>query len=167
MIPHTHSGKPTSGCLPLPRGFDVTDLTPQCKPRKVWLVVSYCDDWDGIVGLFANQEDAEKVAAMDSDREFGALCVCESVAEFNSDRPENVPVQPEPPHLTAIIKRCNMCGTISAIDLDNTPEHKKEMEQVGYTVVEVSDSIEACSLIRKQGGLKRCQCYDWIPDKRD
>lgn len=42
---------------------------------------------------------------------------------------------------TALIRICNGCGVVTAIDMDNTPEHKKDMELHGHTIYEVSDAM--------------------------
>ena len=54
--------------------------TESPRAREVWVVVGYRDDWDGIVGLFANREDAQKVT--DDDREIGLFSVYESYDEW-------------------------------------------------------------------------------------
>lgn len=40
--------------------------------------------------------------------------------------------------LNSLVRRCDGCGNITAIDLENTPENKEEMQYPGQTVYEVT-----------------------------
>jgi len=46
------------------------------------------------------------------------------------------------PEKTALIRRCNVCRHVTAIDIENTPEHRREMELPGQTIEAVT-RIEA------------------------
>ena len=59
-----------------------------------------------------------------------------------------------PPRCSALIRRCDGCQTVTAIDLDLTMKHKREMEMLGQTVSEVTEA-EAMRLWR---GAGPCRC---------
>ena len=54
---------------------------------------------------------------------------------------------------SALIGECDTCGNITAIDLNDTPEHWKEMQYPGRTVKRMPKD-EALALWRERG--KRC-----------
>lgn len=55
---------------------------------------------------------------------------------------------------SALIRRCDGCQTVTAIDLDNTLEHKREMQLHGQTVYEVTED-EARTHFKSAGP---CRC---------
>ena len=59
-----------------------------------------------------------------------------------------------PPACSALIRRCDKCQTVTAIDLDLTMKHKREMQMLGQTVSEVTEA-EAMRLWR---GAGPCRC---------
>ena len=54
----------------------------------------------------------------------------------------------------SLIRRCNTCQKVTAIDLDNTLGHKREMQMLGQTVYEVSHA-EAMEMWKAAG---KCRC---------
>ena len=56
--------------------------------------------------------------------------------------------------MTALIRTCNGCGTVTALDLDNTPDHWREMQWPGQTVKAVTEA-EARQAWRNAGP---CRC---------
>jgi len=69
-----------------------------------------------------------------------------------SHLPKDVPTPPS--HYSALIRRCNTCQTVTAIDLDNTPKHKQDMQMFGQTVFDVTK--EKAQSHWKEA--KACQC---------
>jgi hypothetical protein len=59
-----------------------------------------------------------------------------------------------PPRCSALIRRCDWCQTVTAIDLDNTLKHKRQMQMLGQTVYEVTED-EARTHFRSAGP---CRC---------
>lgn len=59
-----------------------------------------------------------------------------------------------PPRCSALIRRCDGCQTVTAIDLDNTLKHKREMQLMGQTVYEVTED-EARTHFKSAGP---CRC---------
>jgi hypothetical protein len=55
---------------------------------------------------------------------------------------------------SALIRRCDGCQTVTAIDLENTLKHKMEMQLLGQTVYEVTED-EVRSQIKSAGP---CRC---------
>lgn len=55
---------------------------------------------------------------------------------------------------SALIRRCDVCRTVTAIDLDNTLKHKRRMQLLGQTVYEVTEE-EARTHFRSAGP---CRC---------
>jgi len=55
---------------------------------------------------------------------------------------------------TALIRRCSICDTVNAIDLDNTPAHYAEMRKE-YCIIEMVSKDEAKRL---WNAAKRCEC---------
>lgn len=55
---------------------------------------------------------------------------------------------------SALIRRCDGCQVVTAIDLDNTLKHKREMQMIGQTVYEVSED-DARTHFKSAGP---CQC---------
>lgn len=66
-------------------------------------------------------------------------------------------------HGSALIGECDTCGNITAIDLDDTPEHWKEMQYPGRTVKRLPKD-EALALWRERG--KRCDHKALIAELR-
>lgn len=64
---------------------------------------------------------------------------------------------------SALIGECDTCGNITAIDLDDTTEHEKEMQHAGRTVKRVTKE-EALALWRKCG--ERCDHKKLIAELR-
>ena len=64
---------------------------------------------------------------------------------------------------SALIGECDTCGNITAIDLDDTPEHWTEMQYPGRTVKRLPKE-EALSLWRERG--KRCDHKALIEELR-
>ena len=60
-----------------------------------------------------------------------------------------------PPRCSALIRRCDGCQTVTAIDLDNTLKHKREMQLLGQTVYEVTG--EEARTHFKSAGPCRCR----------
>lgn len=58
------------------------------------------------------------------------------------------------PSKTALIRICDGCGVVTAVDMENTPGHKAEMYVRGQTIQEVTK--EDALLIWKKAG--RCMC---------
>ena len=56
---------------------------------------------------------------------------------------------------TAIYRKCNGCGMSTAIDMDDTPQHRKEMKLDGQIVM-VEDS-ERVRLLWANAGPCRCK----------
>lgn len=59
------------------------------------------------------------------------------------------------PRKYSFVRECNVCKKITAIDLDGSLEHKKEMEMEGQTIYEM-DEAGAIDLWRTRAG--HCQC---------
>ena len=59
-----------------------------------------------------------------------------------------------PPAGSALIRRCDGCQTVTAIDLDNTLKHKRQMQLLGQTVYKVTED-EARTHFRSAGP---CRC---------
>lgn len=64
---------------------------------------------------------------------------------------------------SALVGECDTCGNITAIDLDDTPEHWKEMQYLGRTVKRLPKD-EALALWRERG--KRCDHKALIAELR-
>ncbi len=59
-----------------------------------------------------------------------------------------------PPRCLALIRRCDGCQTVTAIDLDNTLKHKRDMQMLGQTVHEVTED----EAMRLWQGAGPCRC---------
>ncbi len=59
-----------------------------------------------------------------------------------------------PPRCSALIRRCDGCQTVTAIDLDNTLKHKRDMQMLGQTVHEVTED----EAMRLWQGAGPCRC---------
>lgn len=78
--------------------------------------------------------------------------------------PELPAIPPLPPaNGSTLIGECDICGNITAIDLDDTPEHWKEMQHPGRTVKRLPKD-EALALWRERG--KRCDHKALIAELR-
>lgn len=55
------------------------------------------------------------------------------------------PMSEEP--RTALVRKCDTCGNVNAVDLDGTPEHWKELQLAGHTVLRVTER-EACEMFK-------------------
>src|ERR1035437_3362159 len=55
---------------------------------------------------------------------------------------------------TALVGSCSTCGKVNAIDLDNTPERRREMEMPGRTI-EVMSHDDA---VKAWNGAGKCEC---------
>ena len=64
---------------------------------------------------------------------------------------------------SALIGECDTCGNITAIDLDDTPEHWREMQHPGRTVKRLPKD-EALVLWRERG--RRCDHKALIAELR-
>ena len=73
----------------------------------------------------------------------------------NTLTPELPAIPPLPPApCSAFIRECDTCKMVTAIDLDPTPEHLKEMCYYGQTIRTVPHA-EAMRLWKTSG---RCKC---------
>jgi hypothetical protein len=67
----------------------------------------------------------------------------------------------------ALIRKCDKCGMITAIDLDVTLKHKRDMQMVGQTVMEVTRA-EAMDLWKNAGAcVHPCTKKCWQCSNRD
>jgi hypothetical protein len=57
---------------------------------------------------------------------------------------------------SALVGRCTRCFAVNAVDIDNTPENRKQMEMPGRRGITVVTQAEA---IRLSAFLKRCECF--------
>ncbi|MFA7218927.1 MAG: hypothetical protein WC119_00180 [Synergistaceae bacterium] len=64
---------------------------------------------------------------------------------------------------TALIRICKGCGVVTAIDMDNTPEHKKDMELHGHTICEVPQE-DAMTYWKSAG---KCKCKTIIEENAE
>lgn len=67
------------------------------------------------------------------------------------------------PTCSALIRRCDICGTINAVDLDATPERWKDLQLPDHTVLHVTES-EAVKLWNEHGA--KCDHKKIIADLR-
>ena len=82
----------------------------------------------------------------------------------NEQDPKQPAILPLPPATgSALVGECDTCGNITAIDLDDTPEHWNEMQYPGRTVKRLPKD-EALALWRERG--KRCDHKALIAELR-
>ncbi|MCK9571590.1 hypothetical protein M0R72_21750 [Candidatus Pacearchaeota archaeon] len=55
-----------------------------------------------------------------------------------------------------LIRTCDGCGVVTAFDVDNTPEHKADIELYGGTVTEIS--MAELNSMRDSGRVGPCRC---------
>lgn len=63
---------------------------------------------------------------------------------------------------SALVRRCDICGIVNAIDLDATPSRWKELQLPDHTVTKVTES-EAMELWKDAG---RCDHKKLVADLR-